>query len=52
LHQLSPLGEIIEEWQLNGAFITSAGFGTFDWSSDAVQEIELTIQFDWAFLNF
>jgi hypothetical protein len=52
LHQLSPLGEVIEEWILKGAFITSAGFGTFDWSSDAVQEIELTIQFDWAFLNF
>ncbi len=28
------------------------GFGTYDWSSDAVQEIELTIQYDWAFLNF
>jgi len=52
LLQLSPLGEIIEEWLLKGAFITSAGFGTFDWSSDAVQEIELTIQFDWAFLSF
>ena len=52
LLQLSPLGEVIEEWLLKGAFITSAGFGTFDWSSDAVQEIELTIQFDWAFLNF
>ena len=52
LHQLSPLGEVIEEWILKGAFITSAGFGTFDWSSDAVQEIELTIQYDWAFLNF
>ena len=52
LHQLSPLGEVIEEWILKGAFITSAGFGAFDWSQDAVQEIELTIQFDWAFLNF
>jgi hypothetical protein len=52
LHQLSPLGEVIEEWILKGAFITSAGFGTYDWSSDAVQEIELTIQYDWAFLNF
>lgn len=52
LFQLSPLGEIIEDWLLKGAFITSAGFGTFDWSSDAVQEIELTIQFDWAVLNF
>jgi hypothetical protein len=52
LHQLSPLGEVIEEWILKGAFITSAGFGTYDWSSDAVQEIELSIQYDWAFLNF
>ena len=52
LHQLSPLGEVIEEWILNGAFITDASFGTFDWGSDAVQEIELTIRYDWALLNF
>ena len=52
LHQLSPLGEVIEEWILHGAFISDAGFGSFDWSSDAVQEISLTIRFDWAFLNF
>jgi hypothetical protein len=52
LQQLSPLGEIIEEWTLNGAFITDASFGTFDWGSDAVQEIELTIRYDWAFLNY
>jgi len=52
LHQLSPLGEVVEEWILNGAFITSAGFGTYDWSSDAVQEIEITVQYDLAFLNF
>lgn len=52
LHQLSPLGEVVEEWVLNGAFITSAGFGTYDWSSDSVQEIEITVQYDWAFLNF
>ncbi len=52
LHQLSPLGEIIEEWVLNGAFITSANFGSYDWSDDGVQEIELNIRYDWAFLNF
>lgn len=50
--QLSPLGEVIENWKLHGAFITDAAFGTFDWSSDAVQEIELTIRYDWAFLNY
>lgn len=52
LHQLSPLGEVIEEWILKGAFITEAGFGSMDWSSDAVQEISVTLRYDWAFLNF
>ena len=52
LHQLSPLGEVVEEWILKGAFLTDASFGTFDWGSDAVQEIELTVRYDWAFLNF
>jgi len=52
LHQLSPLGEVIEEWILKGAFITESNFGTFDWTSDAVQEISMTLRYDWAFLNF
>ena len=52
LHQLSPLGEIVEEWILNGAYITSANFGSYDWGTDSVQEIELNIRYDWAFLNF
>ena len=52
LSQLSPLGEIIEQWTLNNAFIVSAGFGSYDWSDDAVQEIELSIRFDWALLDF
>ena len=52
LNQLSPLGEIIEEWTLNGAFITDAEFGSYDFGDDAVQEISLTIRYDWAFLNF
>lgn len=52
LHQLSPLGEVIEEWILKGAFITEAGFGSYDWSSDAVQEISVTLRYDWALLEF
>jgi hypothetical protein len=52
LHQLSPLGEVVEEWILKGAFLTDASFGSYDWSSDAVQELELTVRYDWAFLNF
>jgi hypothetical protein len=52
LHQLSPLGEVIEEWILKGAFITESSFGTLDWSADSVQEISMTLRYDWAFLNF
>lgn len=52
LHQLSPLGEVVEEWILKGAFIVDANFGTFDWSSDAVQELSMTLRYDWAFFNY
>jgi hypothetical protein len=53
LQQLSPLGEVIEEWILHGAFITEAGFGTLDWGAgDSAVEISLTLRYDWAFLNF
>jgi hypothetical protein len=52
LYQLSPLGERVEEWVLNGAFITDAEFGSYDWGDDAVQEISLTLRYDWAFLSY
>lgn len=52
LHQLSPLGEVVEEWILKGAYITTSNFGSLDWSSEDVVKIELTLRYDWAFLNF
>jgi hypothetical protein len=52
LHQLSPLGEVIEEWILKGAFITETNFGSLDWSTEDVVNIEMTLRYDWAFLNF
>ena len=52
LRQLSPLGEVIEEWILHGTYIKSAGFGDLDWASEEPVEISLSLRFDWAFLNF
>jgi hypothetical protein len=52
LRQLSPLGEIIEEWILHGTYITDANFGSLDWSTEDIVNIELTLRYDWAFLNF
>ena len=52
LRQLSPLGEVIEEWKLHGTYIKSAKFGDLDWATEDPVEITLTLRFDWAFLNF
>lgn len=52
LHQLSPLGEVVEEWILKGAFVSDAKFGTYDWGQDGVQEISVTLAYDWAFFNY
>ena len=52
LRQLSPLGEVIEEWILHGTYIQTAKFGDLDWATEDPVEISLTLRFDWAFLNF
>jgi len=52
LTSLSPLGEKVEEWILKGAFITTTNFGDLDWSQEEVVTIDLTLRYDWAFLNF
>lgn len=51
LRQLSPLGEVIEIWDIKGAYINSANFGKLDWSQEDIMKIELTISYDWAFLR-
>ena len=52
LQQLSPIGEVIEEWQMVGAFITEANFGSLDWSAEDVVMIDLTLRYDYAFLKY
>lgn len=52
LQQLSPLGEVIEEWSLKGAFITESNFGQLDWSTEEVVMIEMTLRYDYALLNY
>ena len=50
---LGPVGDIVEEWSLVGAFITQANFGDLDWSNttDPVS-IELQLTYDYAILEF
>ena len=52
LHQLNGLGETVEQWTLYGAFITEGNFGTLDWSTEDAVNIELTLRYDYAILEY
>lgn len=52
LQQLSPLGEIIEEWTLYNTYINEANFGSLDWSTEDTVTIEMTLRYDYAELSF
>jgi len=53
LNVLGPVGDIVSEWVLKGAFITSANFGDYDWDTeDTAQAIEMEVSIDYAILNF
>ena len=49
---LGPVGDVIEEWQLVGAYIQSASFGDLDWATSDPVEITLTLRYDYAVLQF
>ena len=49
---LSGPGVIIEQWEIYGAYILDANFGTMDWGTDEAVQIELTLKYDWALLDF
>ena len=47
-----PVGDIVEEWTLKGAFIQSANFGDLDYGTSDPVEIAVTLQYDYAILQF
>jgi len=49
---LGPVGDIVEEWVLKGAYVKSAQFGDMDWATDQAIEITVTLRIDYAVLNF
>ena len=49
---LGPVGDVVEEWTLKGAFIQSANFGDMDYASSDPVEIAVTLQYDYAILQF
>jgi hypothetical protein len=50
---LGPVGDIISEWIIKGAFIKSANFGDYSWDDEAAaQEITVNLGMDYCILNF
>ena len=49
---LGPVGDVVEEWILKGAYASQANFGEMDWATDTPVEISLTIRMDYAILNY
>jgi len=52
LNVLGPVGDIVSEWVIKGAFITSMSQGDFDWSNSEVAELTITVDMDYCVLNY
>ena len=49
---LGPVGDVVEEWELKGAYIQSANFGDLAFTDSDPVEITLTLKYDYAILKF
>jgi len=49
---LGPVGDIIEQWKLKGAWIQSANFNDLDFASSDPVDISVTLRYDYAILEF
>ena len=50
---LGPVGDIVSEWIIKGALITTANFGDYSYDDDGVaQNIQMEVQPDYCVLNF
>jgi hypothetical protein len=52
LNILGPVGDIVGEWVIRGAYVKSANFGEYDWSNDQYITIDMTLAMDYCELNF
>ena len=49
---LGPVGDIVESWKLKGTWIQAANFNDLDFASSDPVEIEVTLRYDYAILEF
>ena len=49
---IGPVGDVVSEWIIKGAFIKEASFGTYDWSTTDPTELTISIGMDYCVLNY
>jgi hypothetical protein len=49
---LGPVGDVVSEWKVKGAYIKTATFGDYDWSTDTATTLSLTLAMDYCILNY
>ena len=53
IKMLDPVGTVVELWDIKGAFITSANFGTLSYDDESTpMSIDLTLRFDNCVLQY
>lgn len=53
LKLLGPVGDVVEQWSIIGAFINEAAFGDLDWSAGGdVVTVDLTLSMDYCVLEW
>ena len=52
MNVLGPVGDVVSEWIIKGAYAKTANFGAYDWSNEAAVSIGLEIAMDYCVLNY
>ena len=52
MNSLGPVGDVISEWVIKGAYVKQATFGDYDWASESYIALSVTLAMDYCVLNF
>src|SRR6056300_216513 len=53
INVLGPVGDIVSEWIIKGAFIKAGEFGEYNWDNEAAaQNLTVTLGMDYCVLNY
>ena len=52
INVLGPVGDLVEEWTIKGAFVAGTTFSDLSWDPGDVATVELDVAYDYAILQY